>query len=142
MLEAHNLQAYVSSKVLSEKALLAYNDSAGRAFEVVTLVCALVGGDTLLRHVLPDSIHAAVSPLTGDEAWHNGLKFMQALLGAVPLVHVDDVCEAHAFCMEPPSITGRFLCAAAHPSMRDFVDHYKRKHPELKLRNKEYVRKM
>ncbi|RCV13867.1 hypothetical protein SETIT_2G380600v2 [Setaria italica] len=131
------LDAYVSSKTLSEKELLRYNDSPGKAFEVVTLLCGLVGGDTLLPDV-PGSIRSVVSPLTGDETWHGGLKFMQALLGAVPLVHVDDVCEAHAFCMERPApVAGRFLCAAGYPNMRGIVDHYCRKHPELKLRIKE-----
>ncbi|KAF8664166.1 hypothetical protein HU200_054914 [Digitaria exilis] len=133
-------QAYVSSKTLSEKELLRYNDSPSKAsFEVVTLLCGLVAGDTVLPDA-PGSIRSVVSPLTGDEVWHGGLKFMQALLGAVPVVHVDDACEAHVFFMECPApVTGRFLCAAGHPNMRDIVDHYGRKHPELKLRIEEVV---
>jgi nucleoside-diphosphate-sugar epimerase len=126
------LQGYVSAKTLCEKELISYNNgdcnSQGRAaFEVVTLLCGLVAGDTLLPS-LQDSLQAVVSPLTGAEAALNGLKFMQALHGAVPLVHVDDVCEAHVFCMDRPSINGRFLCAAAWLNMRDIVDHYARKH--------------
>ncbi|CAL5061768.1 unnamed protein product [Urochloa decumbens] len=131
------LDAYVSTKTLSEKELLKYNDSPSRAFDVVSLVCGLVGGDSALPYV-PTSMLVMLSLLTGDEVCHNCLKFMQALHGAVPLVHVDDACEAHVLCMDMegpmPVSAGRFLCAAGYPNMRDVVDHYARRHPELKLR--------
>ncbi|KAL5197846.1 hypothetical protein ABZP36_001358 [Zizania latifolia] len=40
-------KGYASSKTLTEKELLRYNERERRpAFEVVTLACALVGGDT------------------------------------------------------------------------------------------------
>uniref|UniRef100_A0A0E0LMZ2 NAD-dependent epimerase/dehydratase domain-containing protein n=1 Tax=Oryza punctata TaxID=4537 RepID=A0A0E0LMZ2_ORYPU len=106
-----HLNGYVSSKSLSEKELLGYNSSSSPVFEVVTLACAVVGGDTLQPY-LWSTIPVIVSPLTGDELCHNALKFLQALLGSVPLVHIDDVCDAHVFCMDQPSIAGRFLCAA------------------------------
>ncbi|CAL4939475.1 unnamed protein product [Urochloa decumbens] len=131
------LDAYVFTKTLSEKELLKYNDSPSRAFDVVSLACGLVGGDSALPYV-PTSMLVMLSPLTGDEVHHNCLEFMQALHGAVPLVHVDDACEAHVLCMDVegpmPVSAGRFLCAAGYPNMRDVVDHYARRHPELKLR--------
>uniref|UniRef100_A0ACD5V230 Uncharacterized protein n=6 Tax=Avena sativa TaxID=4498 RepID=A0ACD5V230_AVESA len=131
------LDAYVSSKTLSDKELLKYNSSS---FDVVVLVCGLVGGDTLLPHT-PDSMQVMLSPLTGVEPYHSSLSFMQSLLGSVPLVHADDVCEAHVFCMERSSEVagGRYLCAAAYPSMQGIVEHYAGKHPELKLMIKEVV---
>jgi nucleoside-diphosphate-sugar epimerase len=105
---------------------------------VVTLACALVGGDSIQPyHTL--SIPVIVSPLTGRELSHGVLKFMQASLGSVPLVHVDDVCEAHIFCMEQPSIAGRFLCAAGYPNMQDYVDRFAAKYPEIEMKLKEYV---
>ena len=57
----------------------------------------------------------------------------------MPLAHVDDVCDAHVFCMEQASMAGRFLCAAGHPNMRDIVDHFAAKHPDLKIQLTEYV---
>ncbi|XP_037476482.1 putative anthocyanidin reductase [Triticum dicoccoides] len=136
-----HLDAYVSSKTISEKELLKYNDDffEGRVLDVVVLVCGLVGGDTLLPHI-SDSLHAMLSPLTGAELYHNSLKFLQALLGFVPLVHVDDVCEAHVFCMEKSSdvVGGRYLCTTAHTNMHDILEHYVRRHPELE-RIKEVV---
>ncbi|CAM0906630.1 unnamed protein product [Alopecurus aequalis] len=135
------LDAYVSSKTLSDKELLKYNDaSEARSFDVVVLLCGLVGGDTLLPYT-PDSMHNILSPLTDDELYHKCLRFLQSLLGSVPLVHVDDVCEAHVFCMERSCdiAGGRYLCAAAYPNMHDIVEHYAGKHPEFKLMIKEVV---
>jgi nucleoside-diphosphate-sugar epimerase len=128
----------MSSKSLSEKELLSYNSSSSPspAFEVVTLACALVGGDTL-QPCLWSSIPVIVSPLTGDELYHNALKFMQALLGSVPLAHIDDVCDAHVFCMDQPSIAGRFLCAAGYPNMKDYIDRFAAKYPEIEIKLKE-----
>jgi hypothetical protein len=124
----------VRSKSLSEKELLSYNDKSSkdqpRALEVVTLACALVGGDTIQTY-LWSSIPVIVAPLTGQAIFHNALLFMQALLGSVPLAHV--------FCMEQASMAGRFLCAAGYPNMRDIVDHFAAKHPDLKIQLTEYV---
>ena len=50
VLGAH-LQKYIESKVLSEKELLSYNDGESPAFEVVTLPCSLVAGDTVIGQV-------------------------------------------------------------------------------------------
>lgn len=135
------LDDYVRSKTLSEKELLSYDESSSssskeddrsRALEVVTLACGLVGGDSIQTY-LWGSYAAIVAPLTGQDASHNALLFLQALLGSVPLVHVEDVCEAHVFCMEQESMAGRFLCAAGYPNMRDIVDHFAAKHPDLKI---------
>jgi nucleoside-diphosphate-sugar epimerase len=133
----HAIQAYVSSKTLSDKELLKYNDdsSAARSFDVVVLLCGLVGGDTILPYT-PASMRTILSPLTGVEI-HNNLRFLQSLLGSVPLVHIDDVCEAHVFCMDIAG--GRYLCAAGYLNMHDVMEHYAVKHPELKLMLKEYV---
>ncbi|XP_073110635.1 NADPH HC-toxin reductase 1 isoform X2 [Elaeis guineensis] len=114
---------YTCAKTLSEKEVLSYNYKEGKGeLQVVSLTCGLVGGDTILPFV-PLSVRAIVSPLTGDKVNHRQLKFLQALLGSVPLVHIEDVCEAHAFCMEMPSMTGRFLLARANPSMQEIVDY-------------------
>ncbi|KAI5007792.1 hypothetical protein ZWY2020_008840 [Hordeum vulgare] len=136
------MEEYLSSKCIAEKELVKYNDrpSEGRAFEVVVLLLGLVGGDTLLPYI-NESQHFMLSPFTDIEPYHNALRFTQALVGAVPVVHVDDVCEAHVYCMERQRdvAAGRYLCATAHTNMQDLVEHYADKHPELKLARKEVV---
>lgn len=104
--------------------------------EVVSLTSGLFGGDTILSY-LPLSPQIVVSPITGSPMHHRQLKFLHALLGSVPLVHIDDVCEAHAFCMKAPSMTGRFLCAAGYPALQQIADYYAKKFPELPVITKE-----
>nr|CAD1843304.1 unnamed protein product [Ananas comosus var. bracteatus] len=133
-------KAYVSSKTLSEKAVLSYNDdrrSKGSKLEVVSLACGLVGGGNTILPYTPLSVRVIVAPLTGEEICHRQLMFLQALLGSVPLIHIDDVCEAHIFCMERPSIAGRFLCAAGYPAMQECVDYFVKEFPGIKLIIKE-----
>jgi nucleoside-diphosphate-sugar epimerase len=97
---------------------------------VVTLLCGLVAGDTVLGHV-PETMESTVAPVTGREAYSGLPRILQRLLGSVPLVHVDDVCTALVFCMEQPSLSGRFLCAAAYPTVHDILHHYGSKYPHL-----------
>ncbi|KAJ4752434.1 dihydroflavonol 4-reductase [Rhynchospora pubera] len=59
------------------------------------------------------------------------LKMFQALLGSVPLVHVDDVCESLIFCMEKQSMAGTFICVAGYPSVKDIVEFYRNAFPEI-----------
>nr|XP_034894857.1 dihydroflavonol 4-reductase-like isoform X2 [Populus alba] len=68
--------------------------------------------------------------------YYQGLKFMEELLGSVPLVHIDDVCEAHIFCMEKPSMKGRFLCSAADPTVKEIKAHLEENHPEFMIEEK------
>ena len=97
--------------------------------EVVSLACGLVGGDTLLPY-MPASVRVVVAPVTGEEQCYRQLQFLQGLLGSVPLVHIDDVCEAHIFCMGKPSMAGRFLCANGYPLIHDCAQHFACKHPQ------------
>ncbi|KAM3297686.1 hypothetical protein ACQJBY_039557 [Aegilops geniculata] len=131
-LRSVHFDKYIESKVLSEKELLSYNDSKSPAFEVVTLSLGLVGGDTVLSR-LPETVESMVAPVTKQEPYFMLPRILQRLLGSVPLVHVDDVCAALIFCMEQPSISGRFLCAAAYPTTLDILDHYSSKYPHLEL---------
>lgn len=131
-LRNEHFDKYIESKLLSEKELLRYNDGDSPAFEVVTLPCGLVAGDTVLSHV-PETLDCTVAPVTKKEPYFMLPMILQRLLGSVPLVHVDDVCAAHIFCMEQPSLMGRFLCAAAYPTVHDVLDHYGSKYPHIDL---------
>ncbi|CAI0441218.1 unnamed protein product [Linum tenue] len=125
---------YTRGKTVAEKEVLKYNDAAaGGKLEVVSLVTGLVGGDTILSHV-PTSVEVIVSPATGNLFGYNhGLMLIQELLGSVPLVHVEDACEALVFCVEgekTASLKGRFLCAAGSLSVREIATCIRGRHPE------------
>ncbi|KAL5572075.1 hypothetical protein UlMin_021672 [Ulmus minor] len=108
----HFLKAYEDSKTLTEKELLSFENKNGGGLEVVTLVCGLVGGDTLL----------SFTPLNGK----------------IPIVHIQDVCEAHIFCMENPSLKGRFLCASSFISSIEIAAYYQENYPKFHV-EKEYL---
>ncbi|GLT78119.1 hypothetical protein SLA2020_496650 [Shorea laevis] len=127
-----SMMGYAKSKTLAEKEVLSYNDVCDGKLEVVTLPCGLVGGGTLLS-CIPLSMEAVLSQLTGNPSTFKVLRFLQELLGSVPLVHVDDVCEAHIFCMEEASMRGRFLCAVANPTIREFAMYWQEKYPEYQI---------
>ncbi|XP_011015838.1 PREDICTED: dihydroflavonol-4-reductase-like [Populus euphratica] len=127
---------YTNAKTLAEKEVLSYNEIEDAKLEVVTLLCGLVGGETILSHV-PLSAQVIISPFTGDiSGYYHGLKFVEEVLGSVPLVGIDDVCEAHIFCMEKPSMKGRFLCSAADPTVREIKAYLEENHPEFKIDEK------
>ncbi|CAK7335694.1 unnamed protein product [Dovyalis caffra] len=127
---------YTRAKTLAEKEVLSYNEIGDAKLEVVTLVCGLVGGETILSH-LPLSVQVVLSPISGNLfGYYQGLKFMEEVLGSVPLVHIDDVCEAHIFCMGKASMKGRFLCSAADPIVREIKAYLEQNHPEFEIDEK------
>ncbi|KAL6126286.1 hypothetical protein ACLB2K_074337 [Fragaria x ananassa] len=117
---------------LSEKELLRLNENGDLELEVVSITCGLVGGDTLLP-TLAESVGVLTSQVTNNKARYQVLRFLEELLGKVPIVHIKDVCEAHILCMEKPSITGRFLCATAYLSSAEVASHWKKYHPEINI---------
>ncbi|XVF51349.1 hypothetical protein PTKIN_Ptkin04bG0178000 [Pterospermum kingtungense] len=88
--------AYTRSKTLAEKEALSYNEKHYGKLEVVSLSCGLVHG-------------------------RRDSSILRAFKCGIPLVHIDDVCDAHIFCIEKPSMRGRFLCAAANPTISEIA---------------------
>ncbi|KAL6873399.1 hypothetical protein ACP4OV_013481 [Aristida adscensionis] len=131
-LRSAHFDKYILSKLQSEQELLSYNAGESPAFEVVTLPLGVVAGDTVLART-PETMDCVVSPVSRNELSFWFLRLLQQVIGSVPLVHVDDVCDALLFCMDRPwpSIAGRFLCAAAFPTIHDIIDHYAGKFPHL-----------
>lgn len=130
------LQGYISSKTLVEKEVLSYNNKEKFGFNVVTLVCGLVGGDTLLPYI-SGSQQTVISQLSSNALFHKYLRLLQEMWGAVPLAHIDDVCEAHIFCMEKPSINGRFLCVQGYQTLAQLADYYAETYPEFRVDEEE-----
>ncbi|OMO79736.1 hypothetical protein CCACVL1_13478 [Corchorus capsularis] len=128
----YTASGYTRSKTLAEKEALSYNEKYNGKLEVVTLACGLVGGDTFLSYV-PLSVEVTFAHITGKLFSVDGLRLLQEILGSVPLIHIDDVCDAHIFCMEKPSMRGRFLCAAANPTIKEIETYFRENHPECKI---------
>lgn len=131
-----HLKGYAESKTLSEKQLLTYGSSANDGgLEVVTLACGLVGGDTSLSHI-PASMSVLISQLIDNASNYKSLRFLEEMLGKLPIVHINDVCEAQIFCVENPSVSGRFLCAGAYVSTAEIANYYQLHYPEFHVKHK------
>ncbi|KAJ7962540.1 Anthocyanidin reductase-like [Quillaja saponaria] len=125
--------AYVHSKTLSEKEVFTHSSE----IEIVSIACGLVGGDSLVSP-MPQSMGVLISQPTKNKTSYQMLRFMEELLGKVPFLHIEDVCEAHIFCIEHPSINGRFLCANSYLTSADIAGHFQENHPDINL-HKEFV---
>lgn len=134
-------KGYMYSKTQAEKEVLKFGVTSseyGGSLEVVSLTCGLIGGDTLLSYT-PASVLTLVSQLTENELHYRLLRFfLEELVGKVPIIHIDDVCEAHIFCMEQDSFSGRFLCASEYVSSSEIAEYYKQKYPEFHVKQ-EYI---
>lgn len=129
---------YAYSKTLAERELLTSygkDENGSGGFEVVSLVLGLVGGETPLSY-LPGSVAVITSQLQDNEALYQSLKFLEDICGKCPIVHIDDVCEAHIFCAELPSINGRFLVANSYASSAEIANYYSQNYPEFNLKEK------
>ncbi|KAK4803159.1 hypothetical protein SAY86_001362 [Trapa natans] len=123
-----SLLAYTKSKTLAEKEVLKYNEMEDCGLEVVSLNCAMVAGETILS----DVSRLLIAPILGGEAF-SGLKLLQDLLGMVPLVHIDDACEALIFSAEQRSMKGRFLCSAADIPIREISAYFQENYPKFEI---------
>ncbi|KAK4415859.1 putative anthocyanidin reductase [Sesamum alatum] len=131
------LEDYTRAKTLAEKELLSFGSDKAGEMEVVTLPCGLVGGEALMPY-LSGSLTVFLSQLTNDEVLVSSLKFLQELLAKVPVVHIEDVTNAHIFCMKEASMNGRFLCANAHVSTAEIASYYQQKFPGLSIKKEHF----
>ena len=67
---------------------------------------------------------------SGDEAEFSALRTMQRATGAVPLVHVDDVCRAELFVAEEPAAAGRYLCCSFNTTVLQIARFLADKYPQ------------
>ncbi|KAF3448684.1 hypothetical protein FNV43_RR09397 [Rhamnella rubrinervis] len=129
---------YTRSKTLSEKEVLSYNEVDNGKLEVVTIPCGVVGADQTLVPHLNAAVEALLAQLSGNLVCHQILKCIQEVTGSIPLVHLEDVCEAHIFCMEQPSLRGRFFCSVANPTLKQIALYFQQNYPEYEI-EKEFM---
>ncbi|PWA33956.1 bifunctional polymyxin resistance protein, ArnA [Artemisia annua] len=120
------LKEYSEAKTKSEQEALKIGEDTANELEVVMLCCGLVGGG-IVRSGSPSVF---VSQISNDMMQYQSLRYLEELLGKVPIVH--DVCRAHIFCAETPSVNGRFLCTSSFVSSAEMAKHYQKSYPQLK----------
>ncbi|KAI0498772.1 hypothetical protein KFK09_019665 [Dendrobium nobile] len=82
------------------------------AIDLVSVIPPTVAGPFLTSSV-PVSIKVLLSPLTGDPNLHPILVTVQSRLGSIPLVHIEDICNAQIFLMENNAAEGQYICSAS-----------------------------
>ncbi|KAI7751065.1 hypothetical protein M8C21_001158 [Ambrosia artemisiifolia] len=128
--ENEMLKDYTNSKTKSEQEILKFGEDKANDLELVTLCCGLVGGGGCLPHPIV-TVLILVSQITNNAANYQCLRYLEELLGKIPIVHIEDVCQAHIFCAETPSINGRFLCASSYVTSAEIAKYYQKTYPQL-----------
>eukprot|EP00253_Pinus_taeda_P010721 PITA_10721 len=125
---AHRLNFYYLSKTMAEKAAIEYGLKSDQ-MEVVTIAPAFVCGPAIISK-FPQSCGAILGPITGN---YEALKLSESFLGSIPLVHIDDVCEAHIFLMEQPNVHGRHICSVCYFTVSQLARFIHKRYPHFTL---------
>ncbi|KAM0024605.1 putative anthocyanidin reductase ((2R,3R)-flavan-3-ol-forming) [Helianthus debilis subsp. tardiflorus] len=124
------LEDYTNSKTKSEREILKIEEETVNELEVVTLSCGLVGGKGRLPYPTV-TVLMFISQIANNCTNYQSLRYLEELLGKIPIVHVEDVCRAHIFCAETPSVNGRFLCASSYVTSADIARYYQKMYRRL-----------
>ncbi|KAJ0984452.1 hypothetical protein J5N97_002808 [Dioscorea zingiberensis] len=110
---------YVLSKLVTEEKALQFAKEKG--IDLVSIIPPTVAGPFLTPDV-PTSIQVLLSPITGDRKMLSILDAVNARLGSISLVHIEDICNAHIFLMEKVAAEGRYICSASTCAMSQLAE--------------------
>ncbi|KAJ9539305.1 hypothetical protein OSB04_032038 [Centaurea solstitialis] len=131
------VKEYTKAKTNGEQEILKIGDEKASKLEVVTLSCGMVGGRGHLPYVT-GSVMTLISQVINNATQYQLLRYIEELLGKIPIVHVEDVCRAHIFCAETPLVNGRFLCSSSYVTSAEMAKYYQENYPQFHL-NQEYL---
>ncbi|XP_076957449.1 NADPH HC-toxin reductase 1-like isoform X2 [Bidens hawaiensis] len=114
---------YTTAKTKSEQEILKIGEEKTNELEVVALGCGVVGGGGCLQYPR-GSFLIFISQIVNHVPSYHSLRYMEELLGKIPIVHIEDVCRAHIFCAETPSVIGRYLCASSYVTSAEIAKYY------------------
>ncbi|XP_020235267.1 dihydroflavonol 4-reductase [Cajanus cajan] len=98
---------YALSKHLTEEATFKFAKENG--IDLVSVITTTVSGPFFTANV-PSSIKVLLSPITGEPEFFKILSAVNARMGSIALVHIEDICSAHIFLMEHSKAEGRYIC--------------------------------
>ncbi|RDX76637.1 hypothetical protein CR513_43352 [Mucuna pruriens] len=100
---------YALSKLLTEEAAFQFAKENG--IDLVSVITSTVAGPFFTANV-PTSVKVLLSPLTGETEYFKILSAVNARMGSIALVHIEDICIAHIFLMEHDKAEGRYICSS------------------------------
>ncbi|KAE9621073.1 hypothetical protein Lal_00018966 [Lupinus albus] len=110
---------YVLSKLLSEEA--AYKFAKENGIDLVSIITTTVGGPFFTTYV-PASVKVLLSPITGETELANILSAVNARMGSIASVHIEDICRAHIFLMENAKAEGKYICRSQTCSLSKLLN--------------------
>ncbi|KAL4271961.1 hypothetical protein GQ457_13G002710 [Hibiscus cannabinus] len=122
---------YVLSKLLTEEAAFKFANENG--IDIVSVITTTVAGPFLTTTV-PSSIQVLLSPVTGDPKYFSILSAVNARMGSVTLVHIEDICRAHIFLMEEARAGGKYICCVHNCPMSELINRLARENPSSIIR--------
>lgn len=122
---------YVLSKLLTEEAAFQFSEENG--IDLVSVTTTTVGGP-FLTSTVPSSIQVLLSPLTGNPNFFSILSAVNARMGSISLVHIEDICNAHIFLMENVRAEGRYICSAQSCHMPELISSIARAYPSSHIK--------
>ncbi|XP_022753184.1 putative anthocyanidin reductase [Durio zibethinus] len=130
---------YALSKLLTEEAAFKFANENG--IDLVSVITTTVAGP-FLTTTIPSSIHVLLSPVTGDPKYFQILSAVNARMGSVALVHIEDVCSAHIFLMEQARAEGRFICCVCSSPMSELINRFAQEYPSSNIQGLEAEKKV
>ncbi|KAG4960880.1 Dihydroflavonol 4-reductase [Glycine soja] len=100
---------YALSKLLTEEAAFKFAKENG--IDLVSVITTTVAGPFFTASV-PSSVKVLLSPITGEPEFFKILSAVNARIGSIALVHIEDIYSAHIFLMEHSNAEGRYICSS------------------------------
>ncbi|GMJ05154.1 hypothetical protein like AT4G27250 [Hibiscus trionum] len=125
---------YVLSKLLTEEAAFKFANENG--IDLVSVITTTVAGPFLTTTV-PSSIQVLLSPVTGDPKYFSILSAVNARMGSVALVHIEDICRAHIFLMEQARAEGKYICCVRSCPISELIDLLAQENPSSNIQRLE-----
>ncbi|XP_037487377.1 anthocyanidin reductase ((2S)-flavan-3-ol-forming)-like isoform X1 [Triticum dicoccoides] len=121
--------AYPASKVLAEKAAMAFAEEKGLSLVTVCPV-VVVGGAPATK--VKTSVPEVLSLLSGDDDMVDNLELIEKASGSIPLVHIDDVCRAEIFAAEGAT-SGRYIVCTLNTTAVALAHFLAAKYPQYEI---------
>lgn len=69
----------------------------------------------------------------GDPELFGILSAVNARMGSIALVHIEDICRAHLFLMEHDKAEGRYICCAQSCPLSKLLNYLAQEYPSSNL---------
>ncbi|XP_057864110.2 putative anthocyanidin reductase [Cryptomeria japonica] len=128
--ETNKLAWYMIAKTLAEQEALKYGLNSG--IEVISILPGLVIGPWFTATSALTSAQTILALIGGNNEFYEVIKYDEFVLGSIPIVHIEDTCNAHIFVMECTNARNRYVCASDSLSLKSLKDFLAKQYVQFK----------